>query len=472
MKTNQSRRRRILSLMVLCAVTVALGIKPVAAQSIQPAQTTMDIPCTTTPFGRHLALGKEQELFASVDDMAAPQPHTLNWAVQDRNDAGQLHAIAFADVGVTPHHISALAATAADLDGDGKSEFVQGFTDSSGQSQLVVHRDGQSDLTHTETVSNQISRALAAGDILGQDNGAEQLVVASRGADNVLNVAVYSDTVASGIGAPVAIWRSATNGRGQGTKIHVAVGNLNNNRTADIVISLLQADGKTAQMITLEYQPNFQQGSGANLSQNLQERATTTYFVGTGTVGPQDLQMTLADLSGSGQDRVVLAWDQAGGLGGLSPMLALRTFDVLTINGTVQFVNREQWSTQSNSLSFALAAGDLNGDFRDEIVVGYDVEGNSVNGLLNVTALDLVNQNTPNPTLDILVHWQDGNDGRNMTNRLALAVGDLNKDNRAEIAAAFTDSAPGGYQLLYLTFLRLDANPTGANQLESPGCHD
>ena len=171
MKTNQSRRRRILSLMVLCAVTVALGIKPVAAQSIQPAQTTMDIPCTTTPFGRHLALGKEQELFASVDDMAAPQPHTLNWAVQDRNDAGQLHAIAFADVGVTPHHISALAATAADLDGDGKSEFVQGFTDSSGQSQLVVHRDGQSDLTHTETVSNQISRALAAG-----EGGVEQPV--------------------------------------------------------------------------------------------------------------------------------------------------------------------------------------------------------------------------------------------------------------------------------------------------------
>ncbi|MEZ4656193.1 MAG: hypothetical protein R2911_01320 [Caldilineaceae bacterium] len=191
--------------------------------------------------------------------------------------------------------------------------------------------------------------------------------------DNVLNVAVYSATVASGIGAPVALWRSNISGRGQGSHTHVAVGNLNNNRTADIVISLLQADGTTAQMILLEYQANFQQGSGANLSQNLRERATATYFVGTGNVGPKDLQMTLVDLSGSGQDRVALAWDQAGGLGGLSPTLSLRTFDVQTINGTVQFVNREQWSTQSNSLSFALAAGDINGDHRDELVVGYDV---------------------------------------------------------------------------------------------------
>ncbi|MEZ4656194.1 MAG: Ig-like domain-containing protein [Caldilineaceae bacterium] len=51
-----------------------------------------------------------------------------------------------------------------------------------------------------------------------------------------------------------------------------------------------------------------------------------------------------------------------------------------------------------------------------------------------------------------LAQWQDGADDRNMTNFLALAVGDFDKDNRAEIAAAFKDANPFGHQLLYLTF--------------------
>ncbi len=440
------------SLLVFTALLIQ-GAYPVAAQTVTPAHVNADIACDQTPFGHRLELGQEKELFLSLKNPSAPHPSALDWSIHDLDTAtGQLHPTAVADISTTPSNISALAATSADLDGNGKTEFVQGFTDASGKYQILVHKNGSTDQTHTENWPNYTNRAMAAGDILGQDNGAQQLVIASRGGDGALNVAVFSNTVSSGIGSPVALWSANGITRTQATNIQVAIGNLDNDPYADIVVSFLQKDGQTAQMIDLEYQP----AGGTNPTATLQERAKATYFVGAGTFGPQSLQMKLVDLAGSGQDRVVLAWDQGGSLGGLSPRISLRTFDVLDINGTTQFVNREQWSGQSNSLNFALAAGDINGDHRDEIILGYDTEGNSSFGNLNVVALDLINQDTPTSSFSEISHWQDAADGRNITNYLALAVGDFDKDNRNEVAVAFKDAEPFGFQLLYLKF-----GPTG-----------
>jgi hypothetical protein len=437
-------------------------------QAATAVQTSTDIPCDTTPFGRVLALGKENEIFLGFNKVDEPFPNTLgsyrfDWDPATDHLQEQDPALD-TNIGASP--IASWSATAADLDGDGKAEFVQGFTDANGQYQIVVNKNGSSLQSHAENWPNHTYRAMASGDILGRGNGAQQVVIASRGGDGALTIAVFDGASGGNIGSPVALWRSNVLNRSLATLIQVAVGNLDNDPYADIVVSLLQNDRRTAQMIYLEYQPNYQVGSGSNLAVNLQERATSTYGLG---VIPQSMRMTLADLNGDAQETVVLAWDEGGGLGGRSPLLFVRDFDVMDINGTKQFVNREQSTIASNALNFALAAGDVDGDRRDEIIVGYDTDGGQ-DGNINFVTLSLINQNTPTPELSQIDHWQDGIGY--VGYYLALAVGDLNKDNRADVVAAFKDTYAGGFRTVVLTE-KFDANarPLGL-QLSDTGRHD
>lgn len=432
------------------------------------AQAGTDLPCSQTPFGHTLAIGQENEIFVGLRSADNTDPGRLTADQFDPDPTtGQLKDQALVpDILNEPTNVSAVAGVTADLDGDGKVEFVQGYTSANGQYQVVVRKNGAPAVqTHTENWPNHTNRALAAGDILGQDNGSQEVVIASRDADGVLNVAVFANA-AGGVGSPVALWRANVNGRGQATQIRVAVGNLDNDPYADIVVSFLQSDQHTDQLIYLEYQPNFQSGSGANLAQNLQERATRTILIDGGIVSPQNVKMIMANLSSSTQANVIVAWDHQDP-SGLTPVLFATVQGVADINGVTQFVDRAVWYTNASARSFDLAAGDVNGDHRDELIVGYDTSSPSTANFLNIVTLALTAQDTPNPTLTELDRWQDGADGRNRTNDLALAVGDLDKDFVAEVVAAFQDASPFGYQTLYL---KRDGN--GHLQLKDWGRHD
>ena len=438
----------------LCAALLLLGLlaaTPTVAPAARAAAPSegYDIPCDASPFGHVLNLGQKNEVFLGLKHMASDFPGSLYaYRLGTSADNGPLMTQYISDPTVEAANITALAGTAADLDGDGKAEFVQGYTDASGAYQVLVRKNGSAAQLHTESWPGHSNRAMAAGDVLALDNGSQQVVVASRAADGGLSVAVFGGAPGGGVGGPLAVWRSNTNNRSGATRVHVAVGNLDNDGYADIVVSLLQSDNRTAQLIYLEYQPSYQAGSGPNYAQNLQERATTTYSVGgSGGSGPKDVQLALANLSGSAQDRVVLAWDQGGYSGGLSPLLSLRNFDYGPVNG---FVAREQATISSNSLSFALAAGDVLGARRDQIVLEYDTEGNSSFGHLNIDTIALDGVNTPNPTLSTVNHWEDAQNYRAQTSYLALAVGDFNRDNRAEVVSAFKDANANGFQTIYL----------------------
>jgi hypothetical protein len=470
---RKSTRRILIALLMLLALCSA-STQNTAVQAITLAQAASapqagtDIPCNTTPFGRVLALGKENEIFLGYNQVDLPFPNTPGSYRFDWNPTiGQLQTKGVAlgiNIGASP--IAAWAATAADLDGDGRAEFVQGFTDANGQYQIVVNKNGNPLPSHTESWPGHTYRAMASGDILGRDDATQQVVVASRGGDGALAIAVFGAAADGNVGSPVALWRSNVAARGQATLIQVAVGNLDNDPYDDIVVSLLQSDRRTAQLIYLEYQPNYQVGSGPNMALNLQERATSTYGLG---VTPQSMRMTLADLNGDAQETVVLAWDEMGGLGGRSPLLWVRDFDVINVNGTRQFVNREQWQATSNAVNFAVAAGDVDGDRRDEIIVGYDTD-DSQRGNLNFVTLSLISQNTPTPELSQVHRWQGG--FGYVGTYLALAVGDLNKDNRADVVAAFKDTLTVGFRSVVLTE-KFDTNqrPLGL-QLSDTRRHD
>jgi hypothetical protein len=469
----RKQARHILAALLILGALLSASTRSVPAQAAMPTQaataapTGTDIDCKTTPFGRVLALGKENEVFLGYNHIDQPFPNTPGSYLFDWNStAGLLRTRGVAlGTGIAAGPVASLAATAADLDGDGKAEFLQGFTDANGQYQIVVNNIGGPVQSHIESWPGHTYRAMASGDILGQGNGAQQLVVASRGGDGGLTIAAFAGAAGGNVGSPVALWRNndPQRMRSQPTLIQVAVGNLDNDPYADIIVAFLQSDRRTAQLIYLEYQPNYQVGSGSNMALNLQERATSTYMLG---VTPQALRMALADLNGDAQHTVVLAWDEVGGLGGRSPLLWVRDFDFQIINGTSQFVNRELWSTTANEVNFALAAGDVDGNYRDEIIVGYDTD-DSQRGNLNFVTLSLVNQDTPTPQLSQIHRWQGG--FGYLGTYLALAVGDLDKDNRADVVAAFKDENALGFRTVVFNekFDTTSKRPLGLQLLDT-----
>jgi hypothetical protein len=327
-------------LLHLCAALLLVGLlattpaaTPTTRAAVQ-APSGSAIPCDQTPFGHVLRLNQKNEVFLGINSADAVDPGHL-YAYRLGVDATDRLAEQYiSDPTTEPTHISALAGTTADLDNDGKDEFIQGFTDANGKYQVLVRKNGSVPQLHTENWLGDSNRAMAAGDILGLDNGSQQVVIASRDGNGLLSVAVFSGAPNGGVGSPLALWRSSTNNRTQASQIRVAVGNLNNNRTADIVVSLLESDQRTEQLIFLEYRPGYQTQSGLDVAQNLQERATGTILIGGVGIITKDVKIVLASLSGSPQQSVVLAYNHQDP-STLSSALLVRNYGLVTVNGTM-----------------------------------------------------------------------------------------------------------------------------------------
>lgn len=458
----------------LTGITILILLIPGAA-----AQSPQGTPlsCSDSPFGRVVELGKEREIFVSF--RGSPDfrgtSNGLNASLNNLGEPQQPGNIQLIEEGLFAndaqhrYNISWLAATAADLNGDGKVEFVQGFTDAIGRTQFVVHGNGNgwnddtdwswSDgygwvVTTVTTESNYIERTMAAGDVLGRDNGSQQIVTAARG-NNALRVSIR-EGAANGTLNEVAAWSSNAENRDQATLIDIGVGNLDNDGYLDIVVAFRQENTNYVQLVYLEYDPTYNQGSGSNLSFRLRTRAfiTTEIFP-----TPIDLQIELADLNGDSQDSVILAHSTSQTqTPGISPTLHLYTFDFNTRTGALARSNL-QWVEDANASTFVMATGDIdgiaagNGNRRQEIVLGYNSSGvgNGNFAGLNIKTIRLINLNTSSPQLATTDHWWNNQNGRNWVRYLALAVDDLDRDNRDDVVAAFTDSTSNfGFQMIYL----------------------
>jgi len=441
----------LLLLAALLAPLMTLGQRPPVAQAAPASRAKLGeaIPCSGSPFGATITLGHEQELYMGFIYTGMLGAPASGQGFVRYNDDPQSNAISVQDL-VTDSangrsQISDQAGAVADLNGDGVDEFVQGFSDAAGRYQLFVQRPGT---TSSELLvageEGHSRRAMAAGNVLGLPGAARQVVVASRSASGALSVQVFRGAADGSIAGRAALWRANGAGRAQPVQLSVAVGNLDSDGFADIVVALLQSDRKTAQVLYLEHQPGFQEGAGDDLAQGLKLRASASLTVNdVGQIG-----LALADANGDSVDEIVLArkpW------GGAAIMLDLYTYDV--VGAALSFRLHSDLPTSANS--FALASGDLDGIQggvrQEELVLGYDSNGDFGFGSgLHILALRLTDLDTERPQLSTMGFWADGTRGTN----IALTTADLNKDNRAEIVASFSDGQPFGSAL---RFLRYDA---------------
>ena len=461
----QQRERRtsvvLTSLIFMLMIAMMSMLTPAFVYAAPPAQeesgdvtASAVIPCNESPFGGVVELGKEREIFVGyVDEDVADG--SLGAYRFDLTEAGQIYEqTQVTDSTEFRNDISWPAATSADLNGDGKTEFVQAFTDEAGHYHIVSHSNGKALQGTFQKAQNHTRRAMAAGDLLGLDNETEQVVIASRSASGALSITIWHGTDSSSIGDITAVWRSTIEDRNEPRLIDVAVGNLDNDGYDDIAVAILQNDAQTVQILFLEYAPGVDEGADDNAAFNLQLRA----FLSTTVSGnPANLALEMADLNGDAQDSIVLLTDSINvNEPGIAPGVDVDTFDFDP--KTDVLAKGVDWTSASNSFNIALATGDIDADLnangirRDEILVGYYSAG--VAGMyhgLNIKTLRLTDLDTANPQLVTSHHWWDNTEGRNVANHLALAVDDLNRDNQDDVVAAFDDDGPSGFQLIYLS---------------------
>jgi hypothetical protein len=439
------RRRRLASALLGFALAATLlpaaAPQPVAAQQgdvapaqgggAVPAQANRAIPCSNSPFGPALEIGREQELFVGFGIADGNIPGRVGGYRFDYDPDANL--IREQDLIDDPNPdrapITGRASTVADLNGDGRTEFVQAFSDS-GTYRLLVNQAGQPLSTYNDDAGAHSEWAIAAGDIIAADDRSEQVVVASRSPSGALTVQLFDGNNAGVIDRKLGVWRSTIENRAQPTKIEVAVGNFDGDEFMDIAVAFQQATGGILQLVFLEYQSGHQLGSGDNSAQNLIARAWTAFPA----VLPGKLRLAAANADGIGGDEIVLAYDQRDG----SPI----TVVAFSPDGNGALARRATQQFGGGRNAFSMATGDLDGlqggASQEEIVLAFD--GSGAFGFPEGLAYNAVRMQGSGFTS--IAYFADGAEGRRSVTNLALVVADTNRDNRGEIVSAFSDSSP------------------------------
>lgn len=417
--------------------------RPAVAQQsgAAPTQTSGAIPCSQSPFGAALELGREQELFlgfAVADNTIGGRVGGYRFDYDPSGDLIREQAL-IDDPNPNRAPITGRASTVADLNGDGRGEFVQAFSDG-GAYRLLVNRAGAPLTTFTDDAGAHSEWAIAAGDVVGADDRREQVAVASRSPSGALTVQLFEGTDAGEISSKIAIWRSTIENRSQPTKVAIAVGNFDGDEFMDIAVAFQQATGAVIQLVFLEYLPGAPLGSGDNFAQNLIVRAKTSFPA----VLPGRLRLAAANVDGSGGDEIVLAYAQRDG----SPI----TVVAFSPDGNGSLVRQATQQFGGGRNAFAMATGDLDGPqggvSQEEVVLAFD--GSGAFGFPEGLAYNVVR--LEGSAFNSVAYFADGNNGRSQVSNLDIVVADTNRDNRGEIVAAYSDTSPLGFQLSYLRY--------------------
>ncbi|HSD85443.1 MAG TPA: discoidin domain-containing protein, partial [Anaerolineae bacterium] len=446
-------------LIVLIGVlTLIVGLIPLDRSSIaQAASSTRsgpaaphkpDIDCATSPFGPVLTIGGEKEIFVGYRGGSAPNS---GWLAYSRLDViTSTGALAHQDtwlggsISSTLTNVAQVTGVATDLNGDGKSEFVQSYYDNVTPYNLVAHRNG---LTPSfwkpsfGSATRQQIRAVA-GDVTGDSKHDGEIVLTSRfdttdptAPNGALDVRIINGNSEGGFTTdpafnPLAFWRSAQVTRTFGSLINSTVGDLDGDGIGEIVVAF--DEGSAIQLIVLEYMPGYSlnEGNSGVVATNLKEMATWRLdAIGT----PNNLKLATGNLEGDFDRELVLAYDHDDSSNpGFSDQINVRTYHV-QITPTVSIAEKSHylWNDETTQ-QLALTTADTDQDALDEIIVAARTF-NSPTGLV-VRTLD-AEQST------IFVHntMRDDNNFRSSFFNLEMDAGDLDRDGQADIVAAFRD---------------------------------
>lgn len=432
LRTPRAGLRPLLTLFLLpiLILPITLATRWEAASGAQNG-----ISCEANPFGSYVDVFPENEAFVSVTSTFGFNPNLTAMMADIGIGGGGNTSIVEAGLFYEENdskgfNIQEHAAAAADLNGDGRSAFVQTFVNGSGGYYLAHHDpllDPSVAVTYVNTGQNGNSYVAAAGgNLIGEDSEREQVVAVSK-YNSAVQVLLYEDDPnVSGPLQQFASWSSSSGHRQNGTLLDVAVGNFNRNPQQDIAVALY--DSQTVEILILEYQP----GSG------LQLLASATQSVSE----PMDLQIAAARLDGGFQDELVLAVDKKELDSSLSSQIEVHVFSY--DHETDELTREYQWIEDTYSSNFGLGTGDVNGNIREEIVLVYPSGG--VDGLENalyVDTLELKDLDTPDPYLERYAQsyypWTGPGGGRTQAEYISVAVDDIDIDDDLDEGAKLTD---------------------------------
>lgn len=434
-----------------------------SSRSLPEAVETLS--CEVSPFGNVLDLYSENEVFVASTS-THPAFSTMPLFLLDLSADNLSETCCFVEIpnGNLPKDH---AATTADLDGDGETEVIQSFINNSNI--YYVSAFLPDDNVNSYLLSNDLhtNLAIASGNIFGNNNETEQVVLVSvNQVTGALTVFIWS-----GPGGETAVWRSNQNDLGYTSLVDVAVGNFNGNHKDDISLALYDASGDI-QVIVLEYDASHQEGDGSspNFEYHINDLAVWSANLG----DLKDIQVTNARLNNDLLDEIVLAYGSNALDSDLIPDIHLKS--LFLYDGQLLEQTSLAYTIQnSQSFNFALTAGDMNGDFRHEVIVAYDSNGGADGDGLVAKVLQGQGLNSPDPTLGFYNDWSvPWSAERSQARYLDAASGDLDRDGFAEILLSLDDGR--GLEVIYLddTLLGTDTLPVthwidlDPTQLNSP----
>lgn len=244
-----------------------------APRAIAP-QANNDCSANSSPFGGVLQLGREQEALVSyAGGFGSSQQSWLLNARYDLNGSNNLFLQdSWPPAGQTPaallQSVNTPVAVAVDLNGDGKDELAQAFTDSNGKIFLnAFSANGSSTADMNRSYRRKL--AIATGNTTRRSDEARRVVIASvsdpasynatpgsvagPGGVSVIMPFVKSDgTFFNGTENAPAIWSTVENDRAFPKALSVAVGDLDGDGFKDEIVLALADQKNALQIIVLK----------------------------------------------------------------------------------------------------------------------------------------------------------------------------------------------------------------------------
>ncbi len=432
-------RRLAIVALLFSAVLTPLSQPVASAAPAVPQASTLD--CSTTPFGRVLTLGAEDEIMVGFHGGFGTTQQSQ--AQFDRIDADTPTHLARtgawasgSDTDTALHSTSWLTTVPADVDGDGTMEMVEVFNDSNNVLRTATHFNDGHVVVRQFSISTG-SQYLAAAALTYGTNQRDSVVVAYRSAAGFLRVNQIDP-----IGETISrFWFTNQNNRANPTNISLATADLKGDGSKnDIIIAFQEQNGST-QLVVLRTTNDAPSSSNGTTQNGLAEVASLELGLNT----PQSFHIATGDMDGDYHDEIVYAQENENtDSPGVSSGIALRTYDVSygTDGTTGTLVERSTQDFSAASSDLALAMGDTARQGRASIVIGYhsffperlvvrafDIAGTQPGTPIPATGLPLRERNS----------IENADNHRTKSYILSLAVGDMDRNGLADIVAAFRD---------------------------------
>lgn len=394
--------------------------------------------CDNSPFGKLLTIGGEREIFLGYRGATAPYQGWLAFTRLDLGAGGALQAqetwLGGAD-DATLTNVSAVAGAAGDLNADGKVEFLQAFRDGAGMVGAASHSMSAGHDRWSSTSGTEFLVAAAAGNLSGDANGDDELAIANVSGATNLNVRIVNGSGATPGTLDIddrVLGRFWSRDNNRGSA-----------RLLDVAAGDLNGDGNNDEIVVA-----ISESTNSHI-QLIIFRYNYGYSVSTGTTFASNLQdiatlrfetsrvlnlsVATGDIDGDYRDEIVLGFDhERPDNDGYSDVITVRTYAVDLDNTAAPIVQRNQWINSQ-------------GQTPNLKVAAADTDADGLDEV--VVAYERTPYGLALHTLDaeaavVLEHnsVQNGDNFRTAARALALDAADLDRDGRADIVAAFRDA--------------------------------